>query len=179
MALEVLYATPADDSPVVYCSRHGELQRAVALLGQLADTGEVSPQEFSMAVHNAIAGLHSIATGTHANIVALSGGAATAVAGLVEACGLLADGAARVRLVLCDEPLPLVYADFDDRGSCAYAMLLELSAGDEYLLRALPGAAPPPVRLPAALALLRLLLGRQDAGVLGAGDAAWAFERRA
>src|SRR5438067_11704588 len=59
MALEVAYACLGPDAgvPTVFCSRHGEVARAVELLTDLARGELLSPTGFGLAVHNASAGL--------------------------------------------------------------------------------------------------------------------------
>ena len=69
MALEVAYACldGRTDIPTVFCSRHGEVARAVDLLGELAKGEALSPTAFGLAVHNASAGLFSVARADRAN----------------------------------------------------------------------------------------------------------------
>ena len=59
MALEVAYQCldGRSDVPSVFCSRHGEVARAVDLLTDLAHGEPLSPTAFGMAVHNATADL--------------------------------------------------------------------------------------------------------------------------
>lgn len=116
MALEVAYQCleGRSDVPTVFCSRHGEMDRAVALLTDLAQGDALSPTAFGMAVHNATAGLLTIARSDRANHIALAAGTATIEHAVIDACGLLADGAPMVLLVACDSPLPEVFASFED-----------------------------------------------------------------
>jgi hypothetical protein len=95
--------------------------RAVDLLDDLARGEPLSPTGFGLAVHNASAGLFSIARADRANHVALAAGAATLEHAVIEACGLLADGADMVLLVACDAPLPDVLAGFEDCDEQPYA----------------------------------------------------------
>jgi hypothetical protein len=177
MALAVLYQGTSPGSPIIYCSRYGELARVARLLEELAATGGVSPQGFSVSVHNAIVGLYSIATRGHENVQSLAAAEATPLAGLVDAAGLLADGAACVRLVLCEEPVPPVFAPFAEPTDCPYAVLLELAPGNDYRFEwAQPPAgappAPPPPGLPPALAVLHFLLGdARDATIVAGREA--------
>jgi hypothetical protein len=160
MALAVLYQGASPGAPIVYCSRYGELARVARLLEELAATGGVSPQGFSVSVHNAIAGLYSIATHGRENVQSLAAAEATPLAGLIDAAGLLADGAGCVRLVLCEEPVPPVFAPFAEPTDCPYAVLLELAAGNEFRFDwARPPADAAPPTLPPALAVLHFLLG--------------------
>ncbi|WP_051710788.1 beta-ketoacyl synthase chain length factor [Andreprevotia chitinilytica] len=171
IALESLYALPDDTSPIVFASRHGEVPRSVELLQSLASSGEVSPQSFSMAVHNATAGLFTIASKQVVNVTAIAAGRDSALAGIVEALGLLADGANSVRLILCDAPLPEIYADFAAANSSAdaapYSCVLALMRGDDFSLQTQAG-----VHLDnnePGLALLRFMLGTATTQALSDG----------
>jgi hypothetical protein len=116
MALEVAYQCldGRTNVPVVFCSRHGEVARAVDLLKDMVQGEPVSPTGFGLAVHNASAGLFSIARADHANHLALAAGACTIEHGVIEACSLLADGEPMVLLVAYDNPLPPVFEQFAD-----------------------------------------------------------------
>ena len=63
MALEVAYRCVDGKSgiPAVFCSRHGDVARALDLLTDLGAGAPLSPASFGLAVHNANAGLFSIA----------------------------------------------------------------------------------------------------------------------
>jgi hypothetical protein len=178
MALAVLYQGTCPAAPIIYCSRYGELGRVVRLLEELAATGSVSPQGFSVSVHNAIAGLYSIATRGRENVQSIAAAEATPLAGLVDAAGLLADGAEAVRLVLCDEPVPPVFGAFAEPTDCPYAVLLELAPGNDFRIQwaAPPAAAPPPV-LPPALAVLHFLLSDAREVAIVAGRQAVRLDR--
>jgi len=116
MALETAYQGLGEQRgvPAVFCSRHGDVARAVDLLQDLVDAVPLSPTNFGLAVHNAIAGLFSIARGDRANHPALAAGASSIEHGLIEACSLLADGAAEVLLVAYDTCLPEVFTRYED-----------------------------------------------------------------
>ncbi|MPQ56725.1 beta-ketoacyl synthase chain length factor [Duganella sp. FT27W] len=130
MALEVAYECldGRTDVPVVFCSRHGEVARAVELLSDLARGEPLSPTAFSMSVHNAHVGLLTIARKDRANHIALAAGGATIEHAVIEACGLLADGAASVLLVACDAPLPELFMPFRDGVEQAHAWAWLLTA---------------------------------------------------
>lgn len=116
MALEVAYQCldGRKNVPAVFCSRHGEVARAYELLSDLANDAALSPTAFGLAVHNASAGLFSIARTDQANHLALAAGASTVEHAVIEACGLLADGAPMVLLVAYDNCLPPVFEKFQD-----------------------------------------------------------------
>jgi len=70
---------PPGDVPLVFASRHGEAERTLAILGDLAAGAEVSPLLFSMSVHNAVPGLLSILRGNRAPATALAPGGPAAL----------------------------------------------------------------------------------------------------
>lgn len=116
MALQAAYDCLGERNgiPTVFCSRHGEVARAVELISALVQGEGVSPTGFGLSVHNASAGLLSIARAERASHGALAGGAATVEQGVIEACGLLADGEPMVLLVAYDAPLPAMLRHFED-----------------------------------------------------------------
>ena len=134
MALDVVYQclatqvpAAASDIPVVFASRHGECARSAELLDQLARHNPLSPTAFSLSVHNASAGLLSIARGDRSNNLALAAGASSIEHAAIEACGLLADGAAQVILVAFDTPVPAAFTAYQDsrEQALAWAWLLQ------------------------------------------------------
>ncbi|MDY7547624.1 beta-ketoacyl synthase chain length factor [Glaciimonas sp. CA11.2] len=116
MALEVAYLCLQGRSDVatVFCSRHGECARSVELLQDLVREVPLSPTSFSLSVHNATAGLLSIARHDQASHSALSAGNSGVEHAVIEACGLLADGAPEVLLVVYDGLLPDEFGEFKD-----------------------------------------------------------------
>lgn len=135
-ALESLYAPSLgyDDQPIVFCSRNGELERSLSLLQSLAAEGRVSPQEFSMSVHNAIPGLFQIARKSRAPVLALASENRMALSGIVEALAQLADSASSVILMFCDAPLPPLFRPFLDGEPPCFAYALEMTAGHDFRL---------------------------------------------
>jgi hypothetical protein len=138
MALEVAYQCLGERVavPMVFCSRHGEVSRSVELLTDLAQGAPLSPTAFGLSVHNASAGLFTIARGDRTNNMALAGGHSTVEHAVIEACGLLADGEAQVLLVTYDNVLPALYSDFHDCDEQPHAWAWLLQASDA------PGAGP-------------------------------------
>lgn len=151
---------------LVFCSRHGEFQRNLNLLRQLVAGEPLSPTDFSLSVHNAIAGLISIATANRAGHTAIAAGRESFQAGLLEAAVLMATAPDRpVLLVHYDEPLPTPYEPFRDPAETPLAVALLLAApglGPSISMwpESESEAAPiePQVEVP-ALAFLRFLLG--------------------
>ncbi|PUA19800.1 beta-ketoacyl synthase chain length factor [Glaciimonas sp. PCH181] len=116
MALEVAYRclNGRTAAATVFCSRHGECARSVELLQDLVQDNPLSPTSFSLSVHNATAGLLSIARHDQSNHSALSAGSSGVEHAVIEACGLLADGASEVLLVVYDGLLPTEFIAFQD-----------------------------------------------------------------
>ncbi|MDB5776047.1 MAG: beta-ketoacyl synthase, N-terminal domain protein [Herbaspirillum sp.] len=139
LALQAAYDALGErsDIPAIFCSRHGECGRAADLLADLAQGLPMSPASFSLSVHNAAAGLFSIARRDHANSLALAAGHSTVEHAAIEACGLLADGAPAVLLVAADGPLPAMYREMADckEQSFGWAWLLQAPADDAISLR--------------------------------------------
>lgn len=186
MALEVAYDCLAGRTgvPTVFCSRHGEVARAIDLLGELAQGEPLSPTAFGLAVHNASAGLFSIARADHANHIALAGGGATIEHGVIEACGLLADGAPMVLLVAYDCPLPVALVHFEDcdEQPYAWAWLMTAADGEEFSLSLSPATAPAqaaPDAMPAALDVLRFQLSGAARHERTTGAQRWTWTRHA
>lgn len=99
-----------DEARFIFCSRHGEFQRTLGILTALA-TGElVSPAEFSLSVHNALAGLLSIAWRNRAGHTTIAASADSFGSALSEAAACLIEQP--------DEPVLLVY--YEDRLTAPY-----------------------------------------------------------
>lgn len=132
MALEVAYACLDDvnegnagdaptEIPTIFCSRHGEVGHSIELMQAQLNEGTVSPIGFSSAVHNATAGLFSIARKDRSNHIAIAAGASSVEHAVIEACGLLNDGAKAVLLVNYEQALPPLFHHFEDCIEQAYA----------------------------------------------------------
>jgi hypothetical protein len=110
MAIEV-FAQAAEQAkadvatvPSVWASVHGEICTAVDLMGMMhKGEGKLSPTKFH---NNTASGYASIACGNRAPSTTLTGGPEIVGAALVEAAGLLHEGASPVPVVWSDEPHP-------------------------------------------------------------------------
>jgi hypothetical protein len=151
----------APTGPVVFASRWGEIARSVALLQQLAQGEPLSPAAFSLSVHNASSAVYSIARGDTANYSAVSSGAGSAAAGVCEALGLLAQGAAQVLVVSVEAALPEPYRGFESHALPvrAWAVLLERAETGLQLLPRPLGDDVDDADLPPDLAALHFLAG--------------------
>lgn len=160
----------------VFASRHGEVARTVKLLRDLADDAPLSPASFSLSVHNAIGGIHSIASDVVTPITAISAGPDTLSAALLEAYTQLSvtGTGGEVLVVYYDDPLPAPLDGFDGSSSQvqALAMRVSISADGMPLSFSLTGAgdtlsAGPG---PEADCFLRFLLRDEQSELTVAGD---------
>lgn len=118
------HALEALENPrIVFASRHGDMERTVRLIEQVARDGTASPADFSMAVHNAVAGIASINWRITASHTAIAAGEDTMVCALTEAFCQLAEAPSQpVVLVYIDLPLPDIYAACDDPDAAPVAI---------------------------------------------------------
>lgn len=120
----------------IFCSQHGEVSRTVALLKDLAEESPLSPASFSLSVHNAIGGIHSIAGGNEQPVTAIAAGPGTPFAALLEAWSQLkfrqlnGGPSGRALCVMYDDALPADVADPEDHNGDVQAMALLVSCGE-------------------------------------------------
>ena len=95
--------------PVVFSSAHGEICKSLTMLKAIQSEDELSPVAFSLSVHNAIAGLFSIAYGNTQEITVIASGQEGIAPAFIDALGMLHEGAKEVLMVFYDEPIPDFY----------------------------------------------------------------------
>jgi hypothetical protein len=131
-ALAAAYAVGAPARPglrYIFSSRHGDFRRTAGLLRALAMQEPLSPAEFSVSVHNALAGLLSIATKATAGHTAIAAGPDSFACGMIEAAAALVEAPADpVLLIYVDEPLPAPYDELAVADGEAIAMALLMGA---------------------------------------------------
>jgi hypothetical protein len=152
---------PAGQARVVFASRHGEAERTLAVLQDLAQEVEVSPTQFSMSVHNSVPGLWSILTGNRASAGAVAAGAETFAWGLADALALYrADPSGPVLYGYADDRLPDPWADPVPRGFLhALALLVGEPAARRLGMGREPGPDAPEPAVPQSVHCLRALRG--------------------
>lgn len=136
-ALKAAWSQPAVSAArLVFSSRHGEFGRTLSILDSLAANAELSPADFTLSVHHALAGLLSIAAANRAGHTAVSAGEESLAYGLLEAAVCHADDPRHpVILTHYDEPLPTPYEPFDEPHPEAMALALTLDGeGRRYRL---------------------------------------------
>ncbi|MBM7456131.1 hypothetical protein HNR62_002012 [Oceanisphaera litoralis] len=124
-----------DAIPGVFASRHGDTPLTLSLLEGIADEQPMSPTGFSLAVHNAVSGLISIARKDASEVTAIAAADNLIPLALLEAATQLQERE-RVLCLVYDVPLPELYQPYS---SCepfpfALAMLLSRSEGVEMTL---------------------------------------------
>ncbi|HTU01869.1 MAG TPA: beta-ketoacyl synthase chain length factor [Candidatus Sulfotelmatobacter sp.] len=182
MALEVACACGAGrGQPAVFCSRHGDLDGMLALLHQLAAGEPLSPASFGMSAQNAPAGLLSIARADRAPSTTIAGGEDGVADATIEACGLLADDAPEVVLIVHDVPLPTLYQPYADEPEWPYAWAWRLHRSGNDLLRLSwePAAGQTSERPgePMGLRVLRFFLAGAPELVALRGRRVWRWSR--
>lgn len=125
MALETAFSLPEAGAPIIFCSQEGESTRCYELLQELTETGKLSPQSFSLAVHNAIPSLYTIDRKLNSNVIAISSNSGIFSA-IAEAIGLFADGENKVRIIVAAEPTPEIYKSYCEFPNEAYAYSVDL-----------------------------------------------------
>lgn len=117
----------------VFASQHGEVGRTVKLLRELAVQAPLSPASFSLSVHNAIGGIHSIASKVFSPVTAIAAGPDTLCAALLEAYTQLRCSPEKNKEVLCvfyDDPLPSPLDGFDQAPSDVQALAFRVGLAD-------------------------------------------------
>ena len=124
-----------NDTAIVYGSRHGDIERTLGILKDIADDNPVSPMHFSLSVHNAIPGVISIHGGITANISSIVAGEEGVLPVLFEAAGLLSEGYRHVLCIICDVALPDIYRFGSDNLDDCFAVCFVVTADEGLALR--------------------------------------------
>jgi len=162
---------PADERSqvrTVFASRHGENKESFPLFQAIAHGQPLSPAKFTHTVHNAQAGLFSIAAGNRQASSSLSGERDTFACAFLEALTHLEREPQRSVLVVTgDVAIAPLFAPLLDEPEAAYAVALLLAhdgegtrLGFEFSPGARPADAPAPSRdlaWPQALEFVRWL----------------------
>lgn len=125
-----------DSIPGVFASRHGDTPLTLSLLEGIANGEQMSPAGFSLAVHNALSGLLSIARKDLSEVTAIAATDNLIPNAIIEAVTQLQDRS-RVLCVIYDVPLPELYQPYCDSIPFphAVAMILSREEGDDFILQ--------------------------------------------
>lgn len=113
-------------------SRHGELSRTFTLLQKLIQQQPLSPTDFSMSVHNTVAGLTTIVGQRPLPASSLAAGVDSFHAGLLEACATLQAVAGPVLLLYFEGVLPAFYQPWVRVPEPAHAIGMVLDVGEQW-----------------------------------------------
>jgi hypothetical protein len=144
----------------VFASRHGDVTRTTPILEDLARGLPPSPTLFSMNVHNAVAGVWSIARQDPSPSVSLAAGPETFGWGLLEAFSLHAASPANPTLfVYGEDPLPPPFSGFADLEVPlhAVALLIGHPATRRLVLSWEPGGTGAKATVPQSMQVLQTL----------------------
>ncbi|MFI5315845.1 MAG: beta-ketoacyl synthase chain length factor [Myxococcota bacterium] len=150
----------------VFASRHGSINESIGLLENVVRREKLSPATFSHTVHNAQAGLFSIAAGNRAASSSLSAQEDTWTAAWIEAlCFLERDAREPVLVVIGDVPLAETFAPLVAEAAVPYALAVQVGAagaGPAVGLELAGSASDSPPPWPAALEFLRWWLSPEQ-----------------
>ncbi len=134
MAVELALTMIARWQPdrLVCVSRHGELQRTFSLLQKVVAREPLSPTDFSLSVHNTVAGLATITAARALPATSIAAGAESFHAGLIEASATLQCEGGRVLLLAFEGALPPFYADLVSVPEPAHAVAMVLAPGADW-----------------------------------------------
>lgn len=169
--------------PVVFSSAHGEICKSLAMLKTIQAGEELSPTAFSLSVHNAIAGLFSIAYSNSQEITVIAPGQEGIAPAFIEALGMLHEGADEVLMILYDEPIADFYPTAPFKLNTAFPCVLALRialSGDGLSLQFCRSTLPRddgehPIQLPA---FLRFLLAEERSLSLGNRGHNWTWRKK-
>ncbi|KGT46126.1 hypothetical protein GW12_28440 [Acinetobacter sp. HR7] len=112
---------------IIWVSQYGDEHKTLSILNDVLQDQTPSPTQFSTSVHNAISGLYSILCQDATPATSLAGSWNDA---LVEAYAWLKtcqNQNVRVLVVYYDEPLPVIYRDFQVFDAFSMAAVLSLN----------------------------------------------------
>jgi hypothetical protein len=151
----------------VFASRHGSINESIGLLENVVRREKLSPATFSHTVHNAQAGLFSIAAGNRAASTSLAAQEDSWTAAWLEAlCFLERDPREPVLVVIGDVPLAETFAPLVQEAVVPYAFAAQVGspgAGPGVTLELAPSESPRPAPpWPPALEFLRWWLSGEE-----------------
>ncbi|MBK8817411.1 MAG: beta-ketoacyl synthase chain length factor [Methylococcaceae bacterium] len=168
--------------PVVFSSAHGEICKSLVMLQTIQAGQELSPTAFSLSVHNAIAGLFSIAFNINREITVIAPGQEGVAPAFIEALGILQEGANQVLIILYDEPIadfyPIAPFNLNASSPCAIGLKIALTGNGQPLSLSRTTQfredGEQPVQLPA---LIRFFLSEDRSLSLGNKGHCWTWQK--
>ena len=179
-ALELV--TKGESIPSIFASRHGDTALTLSLLEDMGRNEPMSPTGFSLAVHNAVSGLYSIAREDTSAVTAIASMEGLVVHALLEAVGQL-QTTDRVLCVIYDVPLPQIYQRYTPSVPFPYAiaMILNRARGESYTLEQCLGSMIDKESLETSdsesLMFLELLTGLSAEVTMKSNNLAWLIKK--
>jgi hypothetical protein len=166
----------------VFASRHGNINQSISLFERLSKRQPLSPARFSHTVHNAQAGLYSIAAENRLPSSSIAAQDDTFACGFVEALAHLQREPERaVLLVMADIPLDATFSPLVEEPVAAYGLgLLLANDGDGQAITFSSSASNAPTEpkaWPDAIEFLRWLIADEPQLQLGSGRVRWLWNR--
>lgn len=115
--------SPLNKAPLVFASRHGELDLSISLINSGLNALPCSPAKFSMSVHNSPIGLFSIQNRNTRPSTAVSAGRRTLEMGITEAL-CTAEEYGDALLIYADLPLSEDYKNYVDENEFPVCLAL-------------------------------------------------------
>ncbi|MEF1255074.1 beta-ketoacyl synthase chain length factor [Vibrio sp. M260112] len=164
---------------LVFASRHGELHRSIALVGDILRGEEASPMAFSQSVHNTAAGLVTIATKKTIPLTSIAAAENTFQSALLEAWLYLNDHPDhKVLVVDFDEPVPEAYQQYEHQQYQGYGLGLVLSVGKQYQISKQSNDSGQPHSLPQGLEFIRQFVSERNEWAICANNQIWNWQRK-
>ena len=166
--------------PSIFSSRHGDTSLTISVLEDIAREAPISPTSFSLAVHNAISGLFSIARKDTSAITSLAPMDHLVFHTLCEAIGQL-QSTEKLLCVIYDAPLPEFFRFYEAGDDFPYAVAMIISCSGTQAFELTSGDTPDKkfnFAEKEALSLVRLLTGLTDCFNLGPECAGWRLSRQ-
>ena len=182
MAAALPLVRDIDSIPSVFASRHGDTALSFSLLRGIGLGEPMSPTSFSLAVHNAIAGLFSIVRKDTSPVTAIAAVQGLALNCLIEAA-LQLEESERVLCLVYDAPLPEFYRQHcggdDPPFPHAIAMIVSRANGTALGLEPVSAEAPSASSLAdfESMRLIALLSGLEQQVLLQQNGSSWRLAR--
>ncbi len=159
----------------VYASRHGDTALTLSLLNNMGLADEpMSPTDFSLAVHNAIGGLMSIAQKDRSPMTAIASADRLVLSCFQEAIAQL-EVFDKVLCVLYDAELPEIYSQYCQSLDFPVAVAFVVSRSDEghFILNSQTLTNKPNVNDDQIIDLVALLVGKKQSVSFFSGNNQW------
>lgn len=167
--------------PVIFASRHGDLQRTLKML-QVVAAGEdaLSPTQFALSVHNASAGQYSIFTQNLADSNTIAAGEESLHYAVLEALARLQTepGLDAIVIAYADDVVPEIYQEYAQDASDSSVLALKLSRDQGVPMRFLREATEvDTTESNQAAAVARFLAGDAAGLTLASAGNRWCWRR--